>query len=525
MDYRSATRTRRSVMAIKQKQPAPIPMIKDYIPALKRSMLAAVILPGVIVSITCALILLMTHALSADNIALWMVALVAGILSSGGSMLIFVYATLPMNDLLRAIAHVSGEPLAGAVPNPHDKKYAKSGLGTAIQTIYSLDSAESVSTTTKTSRKAANAMTSIDRMHGAIIALAADRTVLYASKDAPLHTVDGALQPQLLFNGSDSLDAWLMECETSSVKAERHWRRIPDRPSDQEEQRIFDIYASYEKDSSHETVLTLIDMTESYRADEEDLNFIAFAAHELRGPITVIRGYLDVLQDELSDVLADDQRELFYRLSVSANRLSSYVNNILNASRYDRRHLNLTLIAENIADIYATIADDMTLRANSQNRFLTVTIPQDLPSIAADRGSLSEVIGNIIDNAIKYSNEGGTVTVSAALRGDFVEVSVEDHGIGMPPNVTKNLFQKFYRSHRSRETVAGSGIGLYISKAIIESHGGTISVRSVEGEGSTFVIAIPTYASVAEKLTNDGSNQHLISEGKGWIKNHSMYRG
>lgn len=500
-------------------------MVKDYIPALRRSMLMAVILPGVIVSIACALILLATHALPADNIAVWIIALVAGILSSGGSMLIFVHATLPMNDLLRAVAHVSGEPLVGAVPNPHDKKYEKNGLGTAIQVIYSLDSAKEPAAIQPSSKKTETAVASIDRMHGAVIALNPSRTIIYASKSAPLHTVEGALRPQLLFNGSDSLDAWLDECEAASVKAERHWRRIPDRPSDQEEQRIFDIYASYEKNSSHETVLTLIDMTEEYRADEEDLNFIAFAAHELRGPITVIRGYLDVLQDELSDVLADDQKELFYRLSVSANRLSSYVNNILNASRYDRRHLNLTLIAENLADIYATIADDMALRASSQNRFLTVTIPSNLPKIAADRASLSEVIGNIIDNAVKYSNEGGTVIVSAALHGDFVEISVEDHGIGMPPNVTKNLFQKFYRSHRSRETVAGSGIGLYISKAIMESHGGMISVRSVDGEGSTFTISVPTYASVAEKLTHDGSNQQLISEGKGWIKNHSMYRG
>jgi len=94
----------------------------------------------------------------------------------------------------------------------------------------------------------------------------------------------------------------------------------------------------------------------------------------------------------------------------------------------------------------------------------------------------------------------------------------------MPGNVVNNLFQKFYRSHRSRETVAGSGIGLYISKAIVESHGGTISVRSTEGEGSTFIVSIPTYASVAEKLANaNNNNQDLISQGKGWIKNHSMY--
>jgi signal transduction histidine kinase len=168
----------------------------------------------------------------------------------------------------------------------------------------------------------------------------------------------------------------------------------------------------------------------------------------------------------------------------------------------------------------------MDLRARAQNRLLSVEIPVGLPSVAADRASISEVMGNLIDNAIKYSNEGGAINVTAAIKGDMVEVSVEDHGIGMPGNVVSQLFQKFYRSHHSRETVAGTGIGLYISKGIVESHGGTISVRSEEGRGSTFTFALPIYATVAAKLqSGDNSNEGMIEHGNGWIKNHSMYRG
>jgi signal transduction histidine kinase len=103
---------------------------------------------------------------------------------------------------------------------------------------------------------------------------------------------------------------------------------------------------------------------------------------------------------------------------------------------------------------------------------------------------------------------------------------VTDNGIGIPANVVGNLFHKFYRSHRSRETVAGTGIGLYICKAIIESHGGKIGVTSTEGVGSTFSFTVPTYASVAEKLqANDYTNAGLISSSDGWIKNHSKYSG
>lgn len=233
-----------------------------------------------------------------------------------------------------------------------------------------------------------------------------------------------------------------------------------------------------------------------------------------------------MLEDELKDVLKDDQHELFHRLTVSANRLSGYINNILNTSRYDRRHLKVHLAETTVGEVYDTIRDDMELRANAQNRLLSVEIPDTLPKIAGDPASLGEVFGNLIDNAIKYSNEGGSINVTAAYNVDKVEISIIDHGIGMPSNVIGNLFQKFYRSYRSRETVAGTGIGLYISKAIVESHGGNISVRSEDGKGSTFTVSLPTFDSVAAKLkAGDNTNEGLIDQGSGWIKNHSMFRG
>ena len=271
--------------------------------------------------------------------------------------------------------------------------------------------------------------------------------------------------------------------------------------------------------------MVLFDSSDYYQAEDDELDFIAFAAHELRGPITVIRGYLDVLDIELGETMAPDQRELLKRLFVSTNRLSGYINTILNTSKFDRHPLQIHLGEESLASIYDSIKDDMNLRASSQNRLLSVDIPGDLPTIAADRSSLSEVISNLIDNAIKYSNEGGAVSVTATTRDNFVVVSVKDNGIGMPGNVVGNLFHKFYRSHRSRETVAGTGIGLYICKAIVESHGGQIGVTSVEGQGSTFTFTVPIYASVADKLqANDHTNAGLITSSDGWIKNHAMYK-
>ena len=153
-------------------------------------------------------------------------------------------------------------------------------------------------------------------------------------------------------------------------------------------------------------------------------------------------------------------------------------------------------------------------------------IPDNLPTVAADRNSLTEVIANLVDNAIKYSNEGGTVEIIAQQDGNSVTFSVTDHGIGIPSSVVGHLFSKFYRSHRSKQNVSGTGLGLYISKAIIESHGGTIGVSSSEGHGSTFRFSLPIYSTVADKLKgSDNRNEGIMETSNGWIKNHSMYRG
>jgi signal transduction histidine kinase len=368
----------------------------------------------------------------------------------------------------------------------------------------------------------------LDHTATGVVMLNSEGQIVYANKSAPVHTDSADVKVlDLIFDVDISLTDWIAQRGDHDIHAERTWRRIADKITGEDGRRLFDVFVSYQRGSEVETIVTLFDRTGEYQPEDDDLDFIAFAAHELRGPITVIRGYLDTLNDELIDVTGPDQKELFQRLIVSANRLSGYVNNILNASRFDRRHLKIHLNEMQIADIYDTIADDMQLRAISQQRMLTVQFPAGLPTVAADLNSISEVMGNLIDNAIKYSNDGGVIEVSAVVNGDFIDVSVKDNGIGMPANVIQNLFHKFYRSHRSRETVSGTGIGLYISKAIVESNGGKISVQSVEGRGSTFTFSLPIYATVAEKLQKTGSNNQTFIErsSNGWIKNHGAFRG
>lgn len=519
----------------------PQKLAKDFWPHFNRGVAILIVVMQLLILLAIAALLYFLGFFAENPLAFAGTLVAQTILGVIASAIIFRFVARPIKDLLAAIIHVSGEPTVTTPPNPNDARFARSGFKQVLQTIYQLASDDApaaatptASTPTTTTTAAVPVTSPVHLIEAALneticgfVVMNHDRKITYANKAAPIRIDQTGLSSlELLFSGDDTIDAWLDECDKSAVHAEHTWSRVPNKLPDEENRRFFDIIASYDKGAESEVVLTLIDRTALYSVGEQELDFIAFAAHELRGPITVIRGYLDVLEGELKDVLKDDQEELFRRLTVSANRLSGYINNILNTSRYDRRHLKMHLIDTSVVAVYDTIRDDMQLRASAQNRLLTVTIPDGLPNIAADPASLSEVFGNLIDNAIKYSNEGGAINVSASVKGDLVEVLVEDHGIGMPGNVVSNLFQKFYRSHRSRETVAGTGIGLYISKAIVESHGGTISVRSEEGKGSTFIVSLPTYQSVADKLkAGNNSNEGFIDQSGGWIKNHSMYRG
>jgi len=438
------------------------------------------------------------------------------------------YALEPLDFLARTVTQVSNQPHNTTPPNLNGTRHERTGFKLMIDTIYELALRNPSTPAADTGNAAMQAML-LDKLPGGIIAFDEKRSILYANQQAPIVTDDkGEKRVQLLFDGDDTFEAWLALVETSQVSATKTWSRIQNVIPGEPDRKVFDIVASYQKNGGGgiDTIVLLFDQTKHYAVNEDSMDFIALAAHELRGPITVIRGYLDILRPELDAQLSEDQRQLFDRLDVSSSRLSGYVSNILNASKYDRRHLKLHLHEDRLQDVYALVADDLALRASTQQRLLSVTLPDDLPTIAADRNSLSEVIANLVDNAIKYSKEGGQIIVTAAVDGDSVRLSVQDFGIGIPGSVVGSLFSKFYRSHRSKHTTAGTGLGLYISKAIVESHGGRVALTSTEGEGSTFSFTVPIYSTVAAKLlASDAQNQGIIETSSGWIKNHSMYRG
>lgn len=330
----------------------------------------------------------------------------------------------------------------------------------------------------------------------------------------------------LEFQSDETLDSWLAFSKDNKIKNDGFWERVSLVRTDTT-RHIFDVVAHYSKEDSAgvETVLVLNERTEEYVADETELDFVAVAAHELRGPITIIRGYLDVFEDEMEDTFTVEQLGLLEKTVISAEQLSDTVNNILNIARIDQEHMSLHLRETNWLEVINEAFENLSLRAKVHGRVLKLSVPEDLPAIAVDRASIMEVISNLVDNAIKYSPEGGEVVVGVKRDGDFISTTVTDQGVGIPKSVMGNLFKKFYRSHRTKQAVTGTGLGLYISKVIVDSHGGNIWVRSTEGKGATFGFEIPTYESVAEALKKgDNDGQGIKRSSHGWIKNHSMHR-
>lgn len=329
-----------------------------------------------------------------------------------------------------------------------------------------------------------------------------------------------------LFQTDQSYDIWLEQARGGKVRDQHLWERVSI-ITKQNERVIGDVAAHYEKDESHniETVIVFVDRTSEYQADEAQLDFVAVAAHELRGPITVIRGYLDVFQDEMKSVFTVEQQALLQKMTVSAEMLSLYVNNILNVARVDQQIMPLHIVETDWREVLKEAYADLFLRAKAHGRVLKLELPPSLSSVAVDRISVIEVINNLVDNAIKYSSEGGEILIRTEEHEGLISTTIVDHGIGIPDAILGNLFKKFYRSHQTRTGVSGTGLGLYLSKAIIDAHGGNIWVKSQVGQGSTFGFDLPTFASIADSLKKGDNDPDSIKRSShGWIKNHSMYR-
>jgi two-component system phosphate regulon sensor histidine kinase PhoR len=230
------------------------------------------------------------------------------------------------------------------------------------------------------------------------------------------------------------------------------------------------------------------DISDLKKAENMRRDFVANVSHELRTPVTIIKGYAETLLD---GILESDPARAIRFVEIIANhseRLTNLINDILTLSSLESKE---TLLELHPLDLAGTIAKACMLlqeRAVSKNIAITNESKDgDMPRVMADQGRLEQVMVNLLENAIKYTPDGGKVRLSAEEDGDYIKVTVADTGIGIPFKDLPRIFERFYRvdEARTREQ-GGTGLGLAIVKHIIQLHGGTVSVSSEPGTGATF---------------------------------------
>jgi len=240
-------------------------------------------------------------------------------------------------------------------------------------------------------------------------------------------------------------------------------------------------------------VLVFHDITELRRLEKIRQDFIANVSHELRTPISNIKGYAETLIDGAIDD-KDNARDFLKIIYTDAERLSNLVNDILDLSKIESGKLRLNITPCHIKSLVHNTIKAFKKKIDKKHIFCKIEIPENLPEITVDQSMIMQVFFNLIDNAIKYTPEKGTITIDASeISGNFIDVSIKDTGIGISEKDLPRIFERFYRvdKARSRE-FGGTGLGLSIVKHIVQSHGGKISVQSTEGRGSTFSFTVPT---------------------------------
>ena len=243
------------------------------------------------------------------------------------------------------------------------------------------------------------------------------------------------------------------------------------------------------------SILILKDTSKQKEFESMQLDFVSMSSHELRTPLTSIKGYLSVFIDENKSKLNAEQKDFMDRMMISVQQLSSLVDNLLNVSKVERGALTTNLQEVDWTSILQQTVKDNQLQAEQKNISLTLELPKkDLPKINVDPVRIQEVLNNLLNNAIAYTQEGGKIVVSSEVKDDNVLTSITDNGKGIPQDALPHLFTKFFRVQGALDQSSnskGTGLGLFLSKSIIDMHGGKIWAESPgPGKGSTFFFSI-----------------------------------
>ena len=264
------------------------------------------------------------------------------------------------------------------------------------------------------------------------------------------------------------------------------------------EKRCFQVNATAVLDSDKTrqgTILVFHDLTRLKELENTRQEFVANVSHELRTPLSLIKGYAETLIHG-----AKDNPEVALRflqtIDKHADRLTYLIDDLLTISRLESGQIQLKLQTTSPRAVAARVIEDLSLRATGKEVRLQNQIPELTAN--ADPQRIQQVLFNLIDNAIKYGKTGGTVVVDGHLNDKgMIEISVQDDGPGIPEDAAQRIFERFYRVDKGRaREQGGTGLGLSIVKHIIHCHGGTVWLKSLPGEGTTFFFTLPAQPSI-----------------------------
>ncbi len=445
-------------------------------------------------------------------------------------------AVAPLQSVWQAVLHISPSEHGFAAPQTDTLGPGKELATTVISQIYALnDSVNKAATVAEAELKKLTHNFIAQNLPLPLFVLDANKTIIFANQAAADYV--GHKQTELVgqnvypildmsFTSTNTFDNWLKQVQGTKATAVNIWERVRINRGADRQERLFDLAAYYNQNNPDklEIMLLLFDHTKMYSQDDQAISFVALSVHELRTPLTLLRGYIEVFEEELRATASPELQGFMDKMNAQAEQLMAYVNNILNVARIDNDQLELHLQEASWPEVLKSVIDAYSLRAKVRGITLHCRIAKNLPTVGIDRLSISEVINNLIDNAIKYSGQSQVINLDTHLTQDgVVETTVQDFGLGISPSIIPNLFTKFYRDHRNRAQVGGNGLGLYLSKAIVSAHGGNLWVRSKEGAGSTFGFTLLPYSQLADEAKRTGNND-LVRGAHGWIKNHSLYR-
>jgi PAS domain S-box-containing protein len=242
-------------------------------------------------------------------------------------------------------------------------------------------------------------------------------------------------------------------------------------------------------------IVSVHDITRFRQAEEAKKTFVSVISHELKTPVSVIKGYAGTLRRDDADW---DQATMSQGLRIieeEADHLSSLIEDLLDTTRLQTEGLSLSLSSVALDEIVRDVAEKFRHQTTAHK--ILVEFPLDFPHIQGDQQRLKQVIENLLSNAMKYSPDGGTIEITGEILSDDIRISIQDEGIGIPNSQHERIFERFYRidNDLSRET-QGAGLGLFIVRSIIEAHGGEITIESKSPKGIIFRFILPLSSEV-----------------------------